>query len=365
LAGGSAETRAALLSVCGSLTTDETWEAIRLALNEANPEVRAAAVRAMSRTWDFELLPDLKQLARAAAEEEFRDLATKACVRLVTSANSPLSTETRIAVFRDLASTPMSLAQKRALLTGLAGGRTLAELEIATSLLADASVAREATTAVLKIAPRTPESVPALAALRRVPVAPDDAEVRKELDLALKSVELRLGYVTSWQGAPALSVGGRAAADLLDTPLAPETNWNDFRTRAARARLARWEPLPLATDARQPMLLRGGDAAVYGAAFAYTWLRSPHRHDARLEIRHDEGVKVWLNGQVVLRGAGPGALPAAEADRVGVVLESGWNLLVLKIAQPARRWSFAVQLKGPDGAPLSDVVADPAAVVEP
>jgi hypothetical protein len=365
LAGGSTETRAALLSVCGALGADETRAVLRSALNEANPEIRAAAVRAMSRTADLELLPDLTQLARGAADEESRDLATKACVRLITSPGSPLSTEKRIAVFRDLASTPLSLAQKRALLTGLAGGRTLAELEIATALLADASVTREAMTAVLKIAPRTPESAPALAALRRLAGLIEEAEVRKEIDLALKSVELRLGYVTSWQGAPAFPVVGRVVADLLDAPLAPEANWHDFRTPAARARLARWEPLPLATDARQPMVLRGGDAAVFGAAYAYTWLQSPRPLAARLEIRHDEGIKVWLNGQVVLRGAGPGTLPGAEADRVGVVLESGWNLLVLKIAQSSGRWSFAVQLKGADGAPLSDVVADPGAVVEP
>ena len=365
LAGGSVETRVALLSVCGSLTAEETRAALRSALNGADPEIRAAAVRSMGRTVDLEMLPDLIQLARDDAEEEFRDLATKACVRLVTNPGSPLFTERRIAIFRGLASTPLSLAQKRALLTGLAGGGTLAELEIAASLLADASVAREATAAVLKIAPRTPESAPALAALRRVPVAADDAEVRKEIDLALKSVELRLGYVTSWQGASALPVGGRTAADLLDAPLAPEANWHDFRTPAARARLARWEPLPLATDAKQPMFLRGGDAAVYGAAYAYTWLQSPRPQGARLEIRHDEGIKVWLNGHLVLHGAGPGSLPLAEADRVGVGLESGWNLLVLKIAQPAKRWSFAVQLKGLDGAPLFEVVADPAAGVEP
>jgi hypothetical protein len=196
-------------------------------------------------------------------------------------------------------------------------------------------------------------------------VGAGDADLQKEIDLALKSVELRLGYITSWHGAPAFPASDRSAADPLDAPLPPEANWNDFRTPAARGRLARWEPLPLGADARQPMFLRGGDPAVSGVAYAYTWLESPRPQAARLEIRHDEGIKVWLNGQAVLRGTGPGALPLAEADRVGVFLESGWNLIVVKIAQPAKRWSFAVQLKGSDGAPLPGLLANPAAVVEP
>jgi len=282
-------------------------------------------------------------------------------VRLATRRGAKLTAAERMELFRAIAAGSTSLGQKRALLNGLSGGRTTAELDLAESFLADEVARPDVAVALVKIAPRVAEAAPAIAALQRVRAVVDDAEIRKEIDAALKNVESRAAFVTSWQNAVPFRVTGRSAADLLEEPFAPEGNGADFRAAASRARIARWEPMAVGTDSRYPMRMRGGDATLFGVAYAYTWLRSPREQGARLEIEHDEGVRVWLNGRPVLWGASGGMPPRAEPDRVRVELKAGWNLLVLKVAQPAKSWAVSVRLKSLDGSTLDEVVADAAA----
>ena len=365
LAAGASESRAALLSVCGSIVTPEIRGVLRAGLNDPSPEIRAAAVRATSQTADQELLPDLLKLASGAGEEEFRELATKACVRLAAGRGGRLPTAERIAVFRTIASGTLTLVQKRALLAGLADGRTSAELEMAEAHIADAAVRTDAAAAVLGIAPRLAAAPLAISALRRLQSIKDDAELPKKIEAALKGVESRAGFVVSWQSAAPFRVTGRATADLIDAPFPPEANWTDYRAPAPRARLARWEPMAVGIDPKNPMYLRGGSPGLFGVAYAYTWLHSSRSQGARLEIKHDEAVKVWLNGRLVLCGIGGGLLPQAEADHFGVTLAAGRNLLVLKVEQPGKPWTFSVRLQNPDGTPLEDVVADAESEPEP
>lgn len=358
---GAVAVRAALLPVGSALASGEVRAALRAAIADPDPQIRAAAVRAAARTVDAELLPDLLQLAGGAAEEELRELATKACVRLAPRPETSAAAEARLALFRTLVSRHPSLVQKRALLAGLSSGRTRAELELAESFLVDDAVRFEATTAVLTIAPRVAEAASALAALRRLPPGEADSETAREIAAAVKSVEARAGYLTSWQATEPWRVAGRTATDLPEVTFAPEERWSEYRTAAARARLAKWTLLAVGTDARFPMHLRGGGADGFGVVYVYTWVRSEREQDARLEIKHDEDLKVWLSGRLVLAGAGGGPLAQAEPDRVGVRLESGWNLLALKIAQPSRSWSFAARLLNLDGTALDGVTSDAAA----
>ena len=74
-------------------------------------------------------------------------------------------------------------------------------------------------------------------------------------------------------------------------------------------------------------------------------------HLRALEIGTDDGVKVWLNGEVVHSRNAMRGFKEAE-DKLKVALKSGWNVLLLKITQGGGDWSAAVRIKDADGGRL-------------
>ncbi len=358
LRNGTATTRAALWSAASAVVAPELGVVWRMALHDREPAVRAAAIRAASLTNDPELLPDLRALACRDGNEEYRELATKACVRLVGRPGAQGALAERLELMRAIAASAPTPAQQRSLLNGLAAGRTAAELELAERFLADAAVWNDAAATVVKIAPRLPEAAAARAVLQLVGAAQIGPDLRQEIDAALASVEARARYVTSWQVSAPLRVADSATEGMLEAELRPEVAGADFRTPAARARLARWTPLAVGSDGRNPMLMRGGGPEAFGVVYAYTWLWSPVAQRARLELWHDGGAKVWLSDTQVLSSAEEVGLPPKAGASAEVALAEGWNLLRVKFAQPAKAWSFAVRVSGRDGAPLPEVLAD-------
>jgi hypothetical protein len=86
-------------------------------------------------------------------------------------------------------------------------------------------------------------------------------------------------------------------------------------------------------------------AIVYG--LAYVW--SPDDRDASLLLGSDDGVRVWINGEIVHTNP---AYRAAEPDldRVPVRLKKGWNKVLIKVLQGAGGWGFYLRIADPEGA---------------
>jgi hypothetical protein len=87
------------------------------------------------------------------------------------------------------------------------------------------------------------------------------------------------------------------------------------------------------------------------AAYLRTKVWSDKEQKAQLEIGSDDGIKVWLNGQVVhannaTRGVNPGE------DKVEVILKQGWNQLLLKVTQGGGEWAVCARLRKTDGSKL-------------
>lgn len=361
LVRGTPAVRVALLPASRTLALPEVRDALRAGIAEQHADIRAAAIRAASRSIDVELLPDLVAIACRAPEDEFRDLATRACVRLLLAGGERIPLVTRLDAFRGISGGAMSPNQKRTLLTGLSAGRTLAELELARSLVEDDAVRDEAMNAVLDVAPRVGESASALAIVKGLRNTTADPESQLKLDAVLGQITARAGFVTSWRSAEFSRAVDRNAASLLDFEFAPEKQWADFRSSAARRRLANWQPMAAGTNANRPMIMRGGGAAEYHATYAYTWLQASRAGSATLALEHDAPVKVWLNGQPVRFPPADDRQRRGQTDHAGVKLEPGANLLVIKIAATGRAWAFAMRLTNANGSALTDVSVDASA----
>lgn len=97
--------------------------------------------------------------------------------------------------------------------------------------------------------------------------------------------------------------------------------------------------------------LGGVDNAV---AYLQTKIWSPRAQQATLRLGSDDGVKVWLNGELVhANNAHRGVTP--DEDRVAVSLREGVNSLLLKVTNGPGDWGAIVRFMGEGNRPLRNL----------
>jgi dienelactone hydrolase len=83
--------------------------------------------------------------------------------------------------------------------------------------------------------------------------------------------------------------------------------------------------------------------ATSAVAYAYTEIEAASSGPAALKLGTDDGVKVWLNGDLVWTNHVHRALRRDE-DAVVVDLVAGWNRLLLKVDQGTGAWELAARV---------------------
>ena len=176
--------------------------------------------------------------------------------------------------------------------------------------------------------------------------SPDDGSAPFEAEFVL------LGAACWWTVGPFANFDGEG----FDRMYAPEDRPGLNETYVSRsAQNTRWEKRTYAENTLDlDGLFRGSSGVVYGQ----TILRSPTGRDARLVANTNSGVKVWLNGGIVLRrfhrepfrpllGSGPWA-----AD---VSLRAGDNPLLLKWVRGTEPFEFSLTVSDRFGRGLPEI----------
>jgi HEAT repeat protein len=353
IASAPLETRVALLSVCSLFVDERVRAVLRTALRDQESILRDAAIRAACNSRDPELMPDLLTLARNAAYANLRILPIRGYVRLATDAEhtqaSPAQRAEWLRQILPLASRP---EEKWAVLAGLTAVPDPAVLNLVLPLLNDSDVQTGAAQAATQIADaiRVAHPEPARAAILKVLATTTNAPQRKAAEIVLRELNALADYITAWQVAGPYQVAGKECTELFDFVFPPEKpGAND----------ANWCALPSRTDPQRPCLLDwlkalGGDQRV---AYVRTRIHSAKEEPARLDLGSDDGVKAWLNGQVIrannaVRGLG------RDSDKIFVTLHEGWNILQLKVTQAVAGWEFSARFVKPDGERLEGLKYD-------
>jgi len=107
-----------------------------------------------------------------------------------------------------------------------------------------------------------------------------------------------------------------------------------------------WKALPPGT-VRVDLAAALGMAANADAYLA-TYVYSSEARPARLLVGSDDGVKAWVNGQMVHSKDG-GRMLRPDEDQVDVKLAAGWNLVLLKVHNIAGGWLAQARLTDPAG----------------
>ena len=333
-----AETRGGLLRTLGDLGDDAGLSTLRDALSDEDQQIRRAALLALSGWPNVAPLPDLLDVARTADDKTHAVLALRGYIALAKLPGA-LTPDVKLGCYKTAMELASSVAEKRRVLAALPEIKTVAAMEFAGSCLTDGSVRQEAALAAVTIAKDVSlghgDAVKPV--LEKVVAAEVQQAIKDQARATLDEIEAVRSYLLDWQVAGPFAAEGKSCTELFDMAFAPEKEGASVS----------WRKMPVSVTGEQVGyldLLKELDGGEQCVAYLRTQFEAADAKAATLEVFSDDGVKVWLNGQVVHANNTMRPIPA-EPDRVRVTLAQGVNRLMLKVTQNNLPWGAIVRVK--------------------
>jgi len=338
----STEGRCSLIRILGRNGDPKALSAVREALRSSNEELRDAAVRALADWPNEEVMDDLKSLAQKAEGETHRILAFRGYANLL-SKDSKLNPQKKV----ELLETAMSFApradEKKVILGHLGNLSEKSALLMAASCLEEEALLEEAAVACVHIAksclgedPQTSSRI-----MESVLDRAKNEDTLKKARSLLADLNKAGTYIAQWIGAGPYKEGSKGAQELFDVPFPPEKE--DSKDVA-------WKEVSIeaADDALRVDLIKSLGPGSNCVGYLKTKIFVPAAQEAILAVGSDDGVKVLLNGEVVLAKNEMRSY-VTDQDEVKVQLGKEWNTLLLKVAQGGGDWRGSARLYGLDG----------------
>jgi hypothetical protein len=145
--------------------------------------------------------------------------------------------------------------------------------------------------------------------------------------------------------------GKPGADDALETDFIGEKRANALSDQRAGTKASRkWTAFESPEDKVDLQIVtKPGDRS---ATYAFAWVRSETKQDAILWLSSDDGVRVFLNGEMVFEHHHHDAVPQ-DSLRALLKLEAGWNRLLLKVENVGYFCYFFARVSDPEGKPIA------------
>lgn len=343
----SPEARVALLPLTVYAGGEAGLEQVLKAMQEENQEVRGAAFRTLVAWPEARAAAPLLRFAETNREGSLSIVALRdGCLRLAET--EEVSVADRAAILQGVVRAAQRPEEKRRAVSLMGQVPSLDLLRFATQLAGEKEVRGEAVAAVVQLARGFGAVSPrqSLTALEAVDKYADTPELRKLVQDGVRAVrnagQSPEGFIMGWLLSGPYTQPDKDAGALFDVVFPPEQP----------SAPAEWRPLTAPAnglvDLGKPM---PGENRV---AYLRAAIQTDAAQKALLELGSDDGIKVWLNGEVVhannaVRPCTPGQ------DKVNVSLKPGENVLLLKVTQGGGEFMVVARLRGSDGKPLSGV----------
>ncbi|NOY81971.1 MAG: DUF1080 domain-containing protein [Kiritimatiellaeota bacterium] len=304
---------------------------------EGNGDVRTAAVRALAAWPEASAMPALKHVITNAVDPVRHVLAMRGYVRLLNLTDLPVSR--KLELYDEALRLCKRKDEKTLVLAGLGGLKDLAALPKLEPFLKDKDLNGEAAAAIIRLAQQVRGDA-AVKALRHVLSLVKNEALTKRARNALADIAKYAGCVVTWEVSGPYTDNNKGHTAIYPVPFLPETD----------PAKATWRRVVAEKDGRLNLLkLIGGNNR---CAYMRCNILVPKQTEAKLFVGSDDGVKVWLNGNVVHENNVPRAFRWCE-DSVPVVLLEGTNTLMLKITQGGGDWMGNARVTASDGTPIS------------
>lgn len=348
---GNAPARAASLRLLGYTGGSEALEKVVRCVQDNDPEVREAAVRTLVGWPEPAAAPHLVAMAKTTRNPNEAIVALReGCLRLAENEEFPMAE--RLSIYRSVLDVAQRPQEMRQAIAGLSQMPSPGALELLVRCGADGALRSDATAAALRVARQIGGVYrrAALAAMEQLKARAESDEERQKVADTLKAIQAAGqspdGFILAWLMAGPYVQEGQDGTALFEIAFAPEK---------AGAPVD-WRPLSAAKSGLVELdkTFRGENRVAY----LRTQITSETAQEARLEMGSDDGLKVWLNGQVVhannaIRPCTPGS------DKARIKLQAGANTLLVKVTQGGGEWSACCRLRAADGRELSGVSVAP------
>ncbi|MBT3291933.1 MAG: TIM barrel protein, partial [Victivallales bacterium] len=307
-------------------------------LDSKDADTKRQAVRALADWPTTAALPALAAVAQDDKDIPRYVFAFRGLVRLTGKVDEPTP---KLVARYDAA---MRLArrpdEKRLVLGGLGSIRDRAVFPKLLSYLGDKQLAGEAAIAAVELA-KIIKGDDAVSALKQVIAKVKIPDVQKRAKEALSEVAKFAGCVGIWEVAGPYSKDNKGHTAIYPVVFPPETRdakgviWRKVKADRKDGHL---DLIPLCGKSNR-------------CAYMRVNVIVPIACEAQLSIGSDDGLKVWLNGNVCHEMNVPRAYKPFE-DTIPVTLLEGTNTLMLKITQGGGGWEANARVRDADGAPL-------------
>jgi len=345
--------RASLLRTLGRIGDSSSLPTLQAALTSREPEVQDAAIRALSDWPTPEPVPDLVKVAQTSENKVHKILAFRSFVRLLSLDSSRPAEET-IDLYKKAMELAGDAAEKKRVLSGLAAAKSVAALNMAAQYLDDVTLHLEAESAAVQIAKTTAGSDPQRTkeVLQKVIQNTKNDALREQAQQIIAQAERFGDYIVAWQVSGPYMKENVDGPGLFDVPFAPEQE----------AQQATWRLVSAGANEEQPWLVElEKDPALNGqnrVAYLRAGVWSPKEQKSHLELGSDDGVKVWLNGELVHANNVIRPVECGQ-DKAPVTLKEGWNSLLVKLTQGDGQWSLCLRFRDPGGGKLEGLKSEP------
>ncbi len=293
----------------------------------------------------------LPTVARDAPTPAARSAAVDAAIRLGHDLADRGQAEAALAAFQTLWPVAQAKSHRRSILRGLAktGRPEAAELILTAARSQDDPLRDEAVTALLGLADTAREGHrdAAVRLYKQVidlepAAALADEAARKLHHLGVAySPAARKGYITAWWLLGPFPCRDMRAARK---PRPPERGPDLTRTYREGDRDLRWtlhhSLHPEGRIVCKDLFTPNDRVLVY----AYTEVTASQEMPVRFLIRRDDGLTLWLNGEVLYDEHTPHGADTAEF-RADATLHKGTNRLLVKNSQGGGDWEFSVRME--------------------
>ncbi|MFW6162044.1 MAG: HEAT repeat domain-containing protein [Planctomycetota bacterium] len=336
--GADEQARLALVRVLGGIGSGAAFQAVKDALDDPSEEVVTQAIRALADWPDARPADTLLEQARTGKTDTQKVLALRGYIRMI-GLREKASVDQRLAMCRQAMEAATRDDERRQVLSAVADIPDPKALAFAQEYLDNQALRNEAASAVIRIATAISgtDRDTAKAAIEQAAEATDAKSVQQQANEALNHIERFEDFIITWKLA-----GPYRGGDRFSKPYPPEKPDAKVKWKTVSAT---GDPPGVVDLNRQ---LRGGSNV---AGYMKAQIHAPEALEAQLQIGTDDGVKVWLNGEVVHAKNVPRSLKINE-DKVKVQLKEGWNELLMKVTQGGGDWAGCCRVRAADGSKL-------------